>query len=98
MNMLNQITLNRISLRESAGPSSEAFGAGTVVLDPSQSWSVERKLRAVRASAARIAAQIGHFEECFSLITSLSPPLQWHEHALAGFALLKLGRAEESIA
>jgi tetratricopeptide (TPR) repeat protein len=69
----------------------------SVVLKEFESWPLERKQRAVQASAGRIAAELGSFEESVKLLSGLETPLLWHELATTAYALLKLGKAEEAI-
>jgi hypothetical protein len=98
MQVLAMSMLNRIVFENAPQVSSNRDASvGTVVLNGSESWSADRKRRAVQASAGRIAAQLEHFEESVRLLSTLEAPLLWHELATAGYALLKLGRAEEAI-
>lgn len=94
MALLTRIDFGAFS--KSAAQSSLVSGQ-TVVLNAANGWSAEQKQRAVRASAGRVAARLGRFEEALKLLDSLSRPLVWHEEALMAFALLKLGRSDEAI-
>ncbi len=87
--------LSRIVFARQKGKASNT--SQSVVLNEFESWPVERKQRAVQASAGRIAAELGRFEESVKLLSGLEAPLLWHELSTTAYALLKLGRAEEAI-
>ncbi len=96
LDLLSRIRLPETSLKGHAASNATAAGQ-TVVLHESHSWPMARKQRAIVATQARVAAQMGRYEEALGRIASCSEPLVWHELALAGYASLRLGHTQRGL-